>query len=62
MCVDPQFVLIFTPFGSLLITYVLAPNASNTLFAIADELPFAQSNPTFLSLNERVAIEIKCPT
>jgi hypothetical protein len=40
--------LIFVPFGSLLITYVFAPSASNTLFAIEDALPFEQSRPTLI--------------
>jgi hypothetical protein len=61
ICVDPQFVLIFTPSGSLLITYVFAPSASYTLFAMLDELPLAQSRPIFISLKERVASEIRCP-
>ena len=51
----------FVPLGSLLITYVSAPNASNTLLAIADALPFEQSSPTLTFLNEFYAKVIKYP-
>ena len=59
MWVEPQSVLMFKPFGSLLITCVSAPRASNTFLAIAEALPFAQSKATFMFLKERVAIEIR---
>ena len=61
ICVEPQFVLIFVPSGSLWMTNVFAPNASNTLFAMADALPLEQSKPTRLFLKERVGSEIKYP-
>ena len=57
--VDPQSVLIFNPFGWLLMTWVSAPRASKTFLAMADALPFAQSRATFLPLKERVAMEIR---
>ena len=61
MWVEPQSVLIFKPSGSLLITKVSAPRASNTLFATEEALPLAQSSPTFFPLKERVAMEIRYP-
>lgn len=51
--------LMFVPSGSLLMTRVLAPNASNTFFAIADALPLEQSRATVFSLKDRVATEIR---
>ena len=41
---EPQSVLILRPLGSLLITYVSAPRASNTFLAMAEALPLAQSD------------------
>jgi hypothetical protein len=49
------------PTGFLFITNVFAPRHQKHFFAMADALPLEQSNPTFLSLKERVAIEIKYP-
>ena len=57
MWVEPALRLILVPSGSLLITYVFAPSASNTLLAIAKELPLAQSRPMRISLKDLVAIE-----
>ena len=61
MWVEPHPILIFTPFGSLLITYVSAPNASNTLLAIVHALPFEQSSPTLMFLKEFFANVIRYP-
>ena len=46
ICVDPHPILMLVPSGSLPTTYVLAPSASNTLFAMLNVLPLEQSNPT----------------
>ncbi len=50
-----QFVLIFTPFGFIINNISLRSSTSKTLFAILEELPFAQSSPILISLKERVA-------
>ena len=52
----PQSVLMFVPFGSLLMTYVFAPRASYTDFATRYDAPFAQSRPILIPLKGLVGI------
>ena len=54
MWVEPQPRLMFVPSGSLWITYVLAPMASNTLLATEEALPLEQSSPTLMFLKDFV--------
>ncbi len=61
MWVEPQPQLMFVPSGSLWITYVLAPMASNTLLATEEALQLEQSSPTLMFLKDFVGIEIRCP-
>ena len=61
MCVEPQSVLMFVPFGSLLMTYVFAPRASYTDFATRYDAPFAQSRPILIPLKGLVGIVSRYP-
>ena len=59
MWVEPQRRFTFTPSGLSLMTYVLAPSASNTARPIIHALPFEQSSATLRSPNERVAMLVR---